>query len=63
MPQQDGQAPTQGTDLAEDARDGDPLGAEHCEPILREQACGGREKRDVALKLGSGVVPGRTADV
>jgi len=44
----------QGTDLAEDARDGDPLGAEHREPILREQACGGREKREVALELGSG---------
>jgi hypothetical protein len=52
----------QGTDLAEDARDGDPLGAEYREPILREQACGGREKREVALELGSGVVPGRTAE-
>ncbi len=31
-------------------------------PILRDQACGGREKREVALELGSGVVPGRTAE-
>ena len=44
----------QGTDLAEDARDGGPLGAEDREPILREQACGGREKREVAPELGSG---------
>jgi len=50
----------QGTYLAEDARDGDPLGAEHREPIPREQACGGREKREVALELGSG---GASVDV